>query len=137
MNGAGLTPGLVAGSGASGGGRIMGVEAHVHNQLAEVRGFAESDRGGFEEEVLGRWIRGEDVEAFSKDPFEAVESRIIRSGEGKVMGVTGGVGGSVGELGIAVSGSGGQDSHGRRKPWLGCRCKCVGLRDGSRCAAPG
>ena len=107
MNGAGLTPGSVARSGASGGGRIMGVETRVHNQLAEVRGFAESDRGRFDEEVLGGWIRGEDVEAFSKDLFEVVEARIISSGEGK--------------LGIAVSGSGGQDSHGRRKPWLGCR----------------
>ena len=41
------------------------------------------------------------------------------------------------ELGIAVSGSGGQDSHGRRRPWLGCNCRCVGLQDGSRFAAPG
>ena len=31
----------------------VGVEARVHNKLAEVRGFAESDRGGFNEEVLG------------------------------------------------------------------------------------
>ena len=53
MNGAGLTPGSVAWSGASGGGRIMGVEARVQNKLAEVRGFADSDRGGFDEEVLG------------------------------------------------------------------------------------
>ena len=30
------------------------------------------------------------MEAFSKDPFEAVVSRIISSGEGKVKGVTGG-----------------------------------------------
>ena len=76
----------------------MGAEARVHNKLAEVRGFAESDRGGFDEEVLGGWIRGEDVEAFSKDPFEVEESRIIRSGEGKVMGVTGGAGGGVGVM---------------------------------------
>ena len=74
MNGAGLTLGSVAGSGASGGGRIMGAEAGVHNKLAEVRGFAESDRGRFDEEVLGGWIRGEDMEAFSKDPFESVEA---------------------------------------------------------------
>ena len=92
MNGVGLTPVSVAVSGASGGGGIMGVEARVHHKLAEVRGFAESDRGGFDEEVLGGWIRGEDVEALSKDPFEVVESRIIGSGEGKVMGVMGGVG---------------------------------------------
>ena len=47
MNGAGLTPGSVAGSGAGGGGR---------NMDAEVWWFAESDRGGFGEEVLGEWI---------------------------------------------------------------------------------
>ena len=72
MNGAGLTPGSVAGSGPSGGGRTMGAEAGVHHKLAEVGWFVESDRGGFGEEVLGGWIRGEDVEAFSKDPFETV-----------------------------------------------------------------
>ena len=54
--------------------------------------------GGFDEEVLGCWIRGEDVEAFSKDPFEAVESRIILSSEGKAMGVMGGAGGGVGVM---------------------------------------
>ena len=32
------------------------------------------------------------MEAFSKDLFEAVESRIISSGEGKVIGIMGGVG---------------------------------------------
>ena len=36
------------------------------------RRFAECARGRFDEEVLGGWIRGEDVEAFSKDPFESV-----------------------------------------------------------------
>ena len=65
MNGAGLTPGSVAGSGAGGGGRIMGAETGVHHKLAEVWGFAESDRGRFDEKVLGGWIRGEDVVAFS------------------------------------------------------------------------
>ena len=30
------------------------------------------------------------MEAFSKDPLESVEARIISSGEGKVMGVMGG-----------------------------------------------
>ena len=68
------------------------------------------------------WVDGseEDVEAFSKDPFASVEARIISSGEGKVIGNHGrGGGGGVGELGIAVSGSGGQDSHGMRRPWLG------------------
>ena len=77
MNGAGLTPGSVTRSGASGDGRIMGVEAGVHSKLAEVRGLQKvTERGGFDEEVLGEWIRGEDVEAF-KDPFEVVEARII------------------------------------------------------------
>ena len=55
----------------------------------EVWGFVESDRGKFDEEVLSGWIRGKDVEAFSKEPFEAVEARIINSGEGKVMGFRG------------------------------------------------
>ena len=53
------------------------MEASVHNKLAEVWGFAESDRGRFDEEVLGGWIRGKNVEAFSEDPFELVEARII------------------------------------------------------------
>ena len=43
MNGAGLALGSVAGSGASGGDRIMGAEADVHYKLAEVWVFAESD----------------------------------------------------------------------------------------------
>ena len=34
--------------------------------------FAKNDRR-FDEEVLGGWIRAEDVEAFSKDLFESVE----------------------------------------------------------------
>ena len=95
MNEAGLTTGSVAGSGASGGGRIKGAETSVHNKLAEIWGFAESDRGRFDEEVLDGWIQGEDVEAFSKNPFESVEAWIISSSEGKVMGVTGGVRGGV------------------------------------------
>ena len=41
-------------------------------------------RGRFDE-VLGGWIRGEDVEAFFKDPFEALQAQIISSGGGKVM----------------------------------------------------
>ena len=48
-----LHQGSVAGLGAGGGGRIMGAVAGVHNKLVEVRGFAESDRGRFDEEVLG------------------------------------------------------------------------------------
>ena len=55
VNGAGLTPGSVAGSGAGGGGRIMGVEAGVHNKLAEIWGFAKSDRERFDE---GSWVDG-------------------------------------------------------------------------------
>ena len=51
---------------------FLGAEAGVHNKLAEVWGFEESDRGRFDEKVLGGWIRGEDVEAFSKDTFESV-----------------------------------------------------------------
>ena len=43
VKGAGLTTESVAVSGAGGGGRIMGAEASVHNKLAEVWGFAESD----------------------------------------------------------------------------------------------
>ena len=72
MNGADLTTGSLAGSGASGGGRIMGAEAGIHNKLMKVWGFAESDKGRFDEEVLGGWIGREDVEAFSKDLFESV-----------------------------------------------------------------
>ena len=79
----------------------MGAEAGVHNKLAEIWGFAESDRERFDEEVLGGWIRGEDVEAFSKDLFESVEVRIISSGEGKVMGVMGVAGG--GGVGVMES----------------------------------
>ena len=47
----------------------------------------------------------------------ARRARIISSGEGKMMVVMGGAEVGDGELGIAVSGSGGQDSHGRRRPW--------------------
>ena len=64
VNGTGLTPGSVVGSRTGEGGRIMGAEAGVHQKLAEVGWFAASDRWGFGEEVLGGWIRGEDVEAF-------------------------------------------------------------------------
>ena len=39
-----------------------------------------------------------------------MEARIISSGEGKVMGVMGEAGGGDGELGLAISGSGGQDN---------------------------
>ena len=36
-----------------GGDRIMGAETSVHNELAEVGRFVESDRRRFSEEVLG------------------------------------------------------------------------------------
>ena len=89
----------IAGLGATGDGRIMGEEASAHNKLAEVGEFAEIDRGRFDEEVLGGWIRGEDVEAFSKEPFElVVEVWIISSGEGKVMGISGGAQSGVGVM---------------------------------------
>ena len=39
MDGAGLTTGSVAGSGASGAGRIMWVETNVHYKFAEVWGL--------------------------------------------------------------------------------------------------
>ena len=55
MNGAGLTTGSVAGSGAGGVGRFMGAEAGVHNKLAQVWRFAESDRARFDEES---WVDG-------------------------------------------------------------------------------
>ena len=50
----------------------MEVETGVSSELVEFGEFAESDRGRFGEEVLGGRIRGEDVEAFSEDPFETV-----------------------------------------------------------------
>ena len=50
------------------------------------------------EEVLGGWIREEDVEAFFKELFESVEVWITSSGEGKVMGVMGGARSGVGVM---------------------------------------
>ena len=55
MNGAGLTPESVAGSGAGGGGRIMDAEGDVHHKLAELGWFAESDRGGL---MRRSWVDG-------------------------------------------------------------------------------
>ena len=77
-----------------------------------------------------------DLEAFSKDLFELVTAWIISNGEGKMMGVVGGVGGGVESSGqlfldqedrIATGGKG----HGEV-----ASVGVVGLRDGSRCAAP-
>ena len=53
VNGAGLTLGSTARSGASGGGSAVGTETCVDNELAKVRGFSEGDRRGFGKEVLG------------------------------------------------------------------------------------
>ena len=85
----------VAGSGASGCGRIKGQRLVSTIKLAEVWWFAVSDKGMFDEGVLGGWIRREDVEAFYKDLFELMEDRLITIGEGKVMDVTGGARGGV------------------------------------------
>ena len=53
LNGAGITSGSTARSGASGGGSTMGTKTHVDNELAKVRGFSEGDRRGFGKKVLG------------------------------------------------------------------------------------
>ena len=53
MNGAGLTSGSIARSGASGGGSTVGTETGVDNELAKVRGFSEGDRRGFGKKVDG------------------------------------------------------------------------------------
>ena len=53
VNGAGLTLGSIARSGASGGGRTVGRETGVDNELANVRGFSEGDRRGFSKKALG------------------------------------------------------------------------------------
>ena len=46
VNGAGLTSGSIARSGASGGGSTVGMETGVDNELAKVREFSEGDRWG-------------------------------------------------------------------------------------------
>ena len=52
-NGTSLASGSIAGPGACWGGRSVGAETSVHNELVEVGGFFESDRGGVGKEVLG------------------------------------------------------------------------------------
>ena len=52
-NGAGLTSGSIARSGASGDDSTVGAETRVDNELAKVRGFSEGDRWGFGKKVLG------------------------------------------------------------------------------------
>ena len=54
VNRPGLTLRSIAESGISWDGRIMGAEASVRNKLAVVEGFVESDRGGFDQEVVAR-----------------------------------------------------------------------------------
>ena len=53
VNGAGLTSGLIARSGASGVGSTVGTETGVDNELAKVRGFLEGDRRGL---VRRSWV---------------------------------------------------------------------------------
>ena len=53
VNGAGLTLGSIARSGAGGGGSTVGTETGVDNELAKVRGFSVGDRRGFGKKVLG------------------------------------------------------------------------------------
>ena len=55
MNGAGLTSGSVARSGAGGGGSTGGMEIRVDNELVKVRGFLEGDRRGL---VRRSWVDG-------------------------------------------------------------------------------
>ena len=45
VNGASLTSGLIARSGASTGDSTVGAETYVHNELAEVRGFGKKVLG--------------------------------------------------------------------------------------------
>ena len=56
MNGTSLALGSIAGSGTSGGGMTMGTETRVNNELAEVVGFSENDRGRFGEEIPALWM---------------------------------------------------------------------------------
>ena len=45
VNGAGLTSGYIARSGASGGASTVGIETRVDNELAKVRGFGKKVLG--------------------------------------------------------------------------------------------
>ena len=53
VNGAGLTLGSTARSGASRDGSTVGAETRVDNELAKVRGFSECVRWGFGKKALG------------------------------------------------------------------------------------
>ena len=73
MHGAGLRSESVAESGAGGGVAGLWVRRLVSTiSWRRFGGLRKVTEAGFGEEVLGRWIRGEDVEAFSKDPYELV-----------------------------------------------------------------
>ena len=88
VNGTNITTGPIAGSEASGGGKIMDVQTGVNNELAEVEGFEECDRVWYGEKVLGWWILEEDVETFP-NLFKTMETGII-NGKKKVGGSQGG-----------------------------------------------
>ena len=53
VNGTGLTSRSIARSGACGGGRSVGAETHINNEVAELGGFPEHDRVGFGKKILG------------------------------------------------------------------------------------
>ena len=55
VNGAGLTSGLIARSGASGGGATVGTETGVNNELARLGGFRKVTEGGL---VRRSWVDG-------------------------------------------------------------------------------
>ena len=95
MNGAGLTTGSVAGSGAGG---VAGLRGWRLVSTISWRRFGGLWKVTERDLMMRSWVDGEDVEAFSKDPFELVETRIISRDEGKVMGITGGSGGGVGVM---------------------------------------
>ena len=55
VNGAGLTSGSIARSGASGGGSTVGMVTGVDNELTKVRGFRKVIHGGL---VRRSWVDG-------------------------------------------------------------------------------
>ena len=101
----------VAGSGAGGGDRIMG-QRLVSTISWRFGGLWKVTEGGL---MRRSWVDVSEERMWkpSLRIRESVEAQTISSGEGNVIGVLGGVEGSDGELGIAVFGSGGQDSHRR------------------------
>ena len=81
MNGTGLTKRSVAGSGLGRGGRIMGVEASVHNKVATVRCLRKLTERGLRR--MGGWM--------AEEWMPSLRIRLSRD-EGKVKGVTGRMG---------------------------------------------